>query len=76
MMNDSIQEFQREGLSIPEASRICGLGRTKLYEAMRTGELVARKFGKRRIILRDDLRQFLASLPIGAPSSKAGAGDD
>jgi hypothetical protein len=30
---------------------------------MATGALKARKFGKRRIILRSDLMAFLASLP-------------
>jgi hypothetical protein len=66
------QEFQREGLSVFEASAISGVGRTKLYEAMATGQLIARKYGKRRIILRDDLRQFLTSLPTGAPIGKNG----
>lgn len=69
------EEFQREGLSIVEASRICGLGRTKLYEAMKTGDLVARKFGKRRIILRHDLRQFLTSLPIAPLTDNNGDGN-
>ncbi|MGE9010579.1 helix-turn-helix domain-containing protein [Leptospira interrogans] len=69
------REFQREGLSIFEACQISGLGRTKLYSAIASGELVARKFGKRRIVLRDDLRQFLASLPIDTPSSKTGVGN-
>lgn len=68
-------EFQREGLSIFEACAVAGIGRTKLYYAIQTGELIARKFGKRRIILRDDLRQFLTSLPIGAPLSKDGDRD-
>jgi excisionase family DNA binding protein len=67
-------EFQREGLSVFEACAVAGIGRTKLYEAISTGELLARKFGKRRIILRDDLQQFLTSLPIDAPFSKNGGG--
>jgi excisionase family DNA binding protein len=62
-MNNS-DEFRREGLSVFEACAVAGIGRTKLYEAIATGALVARKFGKRRIILRDDLRQFLNSLPV------------
>lgn len=60
----TIAELNREGLSIIEAAAIAGIGRTKLYESINSGELVARKFGKRRIILRDDLRQFLAALPV------------
>ena len=68
------QEFQREGLSVFEACAVAGIGRTKLYEAIATGELVARKLGKRRIILRDDLRQFLTSLPIAARHTNENAG--
>jgi excisionase family DNA binding protein len=55
--------IQREGLSIAEASAAAGIGRTKLYEAIADGRLMARKLGKRTLILRDDLRQFLAALP-------------
>ena len=62
-MNSS-EEFQREGLSIVEASAVAGIGRTKLYQAIADGSLIARKYGKRRIILRDDLRTFLAGLPV------------
>jgi excisionase family DNA binding protein len=63
-MNDQLPEIHREGLSISEACRVAGLGRTKLYEAIGAGQLKARKYGKRRIILRDDLREFLTNLPV------------
>ena len=61
-MNNSTT-IQREGLSIAEACAAAGIGRTKLYEAIADGRLKARKLGKRTLILRDDLRQFLAALP-------------
>jgi excisionase family DNA binding protein len=57
---------QREALSISEACAAAGLGRTKLYEAISKGDLVARRYGRRRIILRDDLTRFLAALPSAA----------
>ena len=60
-MRDAI--FEKEGLSVPEASHVSGIGRTKLYEAIGAGQLEARKYGKRTLILRDDLRRFLTSLP-------------
>ncbi len=63
-MNTNVQELQREGLSISEACRIAGIGRTKLYEAITNGTLTARKYGKRTIILRSDLQAFLAALPV------------
>jgi excisionase family DNA binding protein len=58
-----ILELRREGLSVAEACAIAGIGRTKIYEAISDGRLVARKLGKRRLILRDDLQKFLSELP-------------
>jgi excisionase family DNA binding protein len=52
-----------EGLTLAEANVVSGIGRTKLYEAISNGQLTARKFGSRTIVLRDDLLRFLASLP-------------
>jgi excisionase family DNA binding protein len=54
----------REGLTVSEACAMAGLGRTKIYEAISKGQLKARKCGKRTIILVDELRQFLESLPL------------
>jgi excisionase family DNA binding protein len=42
---------------------MAGIGRTKIYEAISSGELVARKCGKRTLILRTDLQEFLSDLP-------------
>ena len=55
--------IEHEGLSVTEACAIAGIGRSKLYEVISNGSLKARKLGKRTLILRDDLRQFLAALP-------------
>jgi excisionase family DNA binding protein len=55
--------IEHEGLSVAEACEVAGIGRSKLYEAIATGSLKARRWGKRTLILRGDLRQFLASLP-------------
>jgi excisionase family DNA binding protein len=60
------QPVEREGLSIAEACEIAGIGRTKLYQAIKERRLKARKLGTRTIILRADLQQFLASLPTAA----------
>jgi excisionase family DNA binding protein len=56
--------IERQGLSVPEASHVAGIGRTKLYEAIGAGQLPVRKFGKRTIILREDLTRFLTALPV------------
>ena len=58
--------LDREGYSIPEAAEVASIGRTKIYEAINNGSLIARKHGKRTIILRDDLRAFLTALPAVA----------
>jgi excisionase family DNA binding protein len=62
-MNDKTTGLQREGLSVAEACVVAGIGRTKIYEAISSGALKARKFGKRGIILRSDLQAFLTALP-------------
>ncbi len=48
--------------SIEEVSKATGLGRTKLYEAINQGSLPAKKYGKRTIILKQDLEGFLTNL--------------
>jgi len=54
-------------MSIRDACRCCGLSRASLYRAIAAGQLDTRKFGSRTIILMDDLRRFIASLPRGSP---------
>jgi excisionase family DNA binding protein len=63
-MNADTLEIRREGLSVSEACRVAGIGRTKIYEAISNGSLKARKLGKRTLVLRTDLQAFLASLPL------------
>jgi hypothetical protein len=45
--------------------------RRKLYEALNSGALKARKDGKRTLILDDDLRAWLQSLPAYEPRKVA-----
>lgn len=49
-------------LSIEEVIAATGFGRTKIYEAINSGALIARKFGKRTVILKEDLEAFLKNL--------------
>jgi excisionase family DNA binding protein len=50
-------------LKINEACSISRCGRTTVYEAIKRGELRALKRGKSTLILADDLRRWLESLP-------------
>lgn len=50
-------------LSIEETKKATGFGRTKLYQAINSGALKAKKYGKRTVILKEDLEEFLSNLP-------------
>lgn len=59
---------EKHAFSISELAKAGPLGRSKLYEAIRDGALVARKAGRHTIILKADFEQFLTSLPIATPN--------
>jgi excisionase family DNA binding protein len=64
VVNTVKRELQTEGLTLAEASIVSGIGRTKLYEAISDGQLTARKYGSRTIVLREELLRFLTTLPV------------
>ena len=49
--------------SISEVCAQTGIGRDKIYEAIRNGALIARKLGRRTVVLDSELRGFLEALP-------------
>jgi hypothetical protein len=71
--HSDMENYEAVALSIRAASKVSGIGRTSLYAAIKAGKLVARKCGKRTIILQSDLITWLNSLPTSvAPSDSSG----
>ena len=46
-------------VKIPEAVRLTGLSRSRIYELMRSGDIAFAKVGSSTLILVDSLRQFI-----------------
>lgn len=51
-------------VSVNELPAMIGLGLTKINELIKTGELPARKAGRRTLVLRSDVEAFLKNLPV------------
>lgn len=49
--------------TVPEAVQFSGMSRTSIYEALKRGDLSARKAGRRTLISFADLAAYLANLP-------------
>lgn len=48
---------------VSEVARLIGVGRSKVFELIKAGDLPARKLGGATVILRSDLIAFLDSTP-------------
>jgi excisionase family DNA binding protein len=57
-------EETKRAMSVEEAARAAGVGRTLLFEEIRKGHITARKVGRRTIITADALDTWLKSLPV------------
>lgn len=58
-------------LSIEEASKALSIGRTKLYAELAAGRLEGKKLGKRTLVTRESIKQWLENLE-NYPSENAG----
>ncbi|MGW3848699.1 helix-turn-helix domain-containing protein [Streptomyces fagopyri] len=59
------------GLTVAEAARRIGIGRTKLYEYVSSGEISSVKIGRLRRIPAEALNHFLARRPDSADYTTA-----
>ena len=53
----------QRALSVKEACKYISLGRTSFYKLVKSGQIPARKCGRRTIVLPSELEQALKSLP-------------
>ena len=60
-------------VSIPEACRISGVGRTKLYQAIADGHVHAVKAGTRTLIILGSLTAYINALPRFRCAGQCGA---
>jgi hypothetical protein len=58
------RNLPRFGLSPEEAAAASGASRTRIFEAIRDGDLTARKAGKITIIEPPELQRWIRSLPV------------
>jgi hypothetical protein len=68
----------RLAYTIAEACEAARIGRTSIYDAIKSSKLIARKNGRRTVILAEDLRLWLQDLPARTPqatSKPQGIGD-
>lgn len=56
----SHEHIQPHALGVPDAARYIGVGRTRIYELIGSGELKSLRIGGRRLIRRADLEEFIS----------------
>lgn len=55
--------LEKFGFTIDELAKVGPIKRSKLYEAIKSGNLIARKHGRCTLILKRDYEKFLEELP-------------
>jgi excisionase family DNA binding protein len=55
--------MEQFALTVAEACLTARVGKTALYEAIASGQLTARKRGRRTLVLPDDLKRWIEHLP-------------
>jgi excisionase family DNA binding protein len=63
-MLDEPPEIRRRCYTLTEVCVLTGASSETLSNEIKNGRLVAHKWGRRTVILSDDLHRFLAALPL------------
>lgn len=58
-----MDRLDSENVTIGEAVRCFGIGRTKLYELIHSGDIEAFKLGRRTLLRTESVRAFIDRLP-------------
>jgi hypothetical protein len=56
--------MHRNAFSISDLTEDSGLGRTKIFQEIAEGRLIAHKCGRRTLILEEDYIRWLRALPV------------
>jgi excisionase family DNA binding protein len=57
-------QADRLAFSLAGAASAIGVGKSTLHELIATGKLPVRKLGRRSLVLREDLEDYLQGLPV------------
>jgi predicted DNA-binding transcriptional regulator AlpA len=63
---DLSPKVQSPTLSIPQTGTFLGCGRSLIYSLIGSGDLPARKLGRRTVVLRRDAEALLERLPLAS----------
>ncbi len=64
-------QIEKLAYSVPELAAAAATSRSIIYEQIAAGSLKTRKIGARTVVLAEDARRWLDSLPVGQPSAAA-----
>jgi hypothetical protein len=62
-MNAKPKDTWPMAYAVEDAPAVAGVSRTRIFAAIRNGEMIARKAGRQTIIEADELQRWIRSLP-------------
>jgi excisionase family DNA binding protein len=60
-----MNDVERVTYTVSEVAAVLGISRTTAYECIHRGEIPARRFGRRVVVLRHELERLLGEAPMG-----------